>query len=100
MDLHDSRRATADNVYENFDFSYVVKDASGWTAEGPVLEKVVFLEDPDGAGRPSIRGVMTIRFEHDSAVPVEAKAVVRGEEVGNITGGQLSDYVVSDAPAP
>lgn len=99
MDLNESRHRTANNIYENFDFSYSVKDANGWTSDLDTFEKVVFLEDPEDSSRPSIKGVLTVRFEPGSAVPLEAKAVVRGEEVGNITGGKMSDYVV-ELPEP
>ncbi len=94
-DLDADRRATAEAICMNFDFGYPVKDASPWewTKPGTELTRAMFFDD-DAPGLPAVPGTMTVRFAGPGSFePVEAFATVRGEQLGNVTGGRLADYV-------
>jgi hypothetical protein len=99
MSLDTIRRDTAEYIAQNYDFSYEVVDSTGWSTTDPGTEwtKTFYFADPDTRSAPSIPGTFTVRFEGpESYVPVEAFANVRGEIVGNIMGGELTDYIVND----
>ena len=91
-DLEKRRRQIAQNIYENFDFSYQVADDDGWAYNGMnTYTKSVYLQ-PEGDG-DSLKATFTVRFEMHSSLPIEASCLLNGEEIGNITGGKLTDYV-------
>lgn len=99
MDIEASRQATANNIYQNYDFSYYLEDATGWKTDGSPdqMTKVVFFEDPEDKNAPTIKGQFTVHFEPGTAMPTEAVCNVRGEIVGNIMDGELVDYMVEES---
>lgn len=97
MDIDQNRRDTAEYILENFDFSYNVEASQGWSTDGlNEWSKVMYFEDPEDINADTIMGVFTITFEPGTSHPLDASCNVRGEVVGNIMGGTLSDYVVEE----
>lgn len=98
MSLEQSRRDTADEIYINFDFSYHVEDADGWTSEfnGHVFKKVVYLNPDDKEVEGTLRAEFAVRFEDGTNIPFEAVCFLNGEKIGNIMGGTLEDYIVDE----
>lgn len=102
MSSEQSRRDTADNIYLNFDFSYRIADGNGWTSEfeGHVMKKTVFFEPDDPNSDEILQAEFAVRFVGGTNTPYEAVCMFDGEEIGNITGGQLSDYIVDEDETP
>jgi hypothetical protein len=96
MSLSNSRRATAEHIFSEFDFIYSVEDAASWTYNdgGNVIERTVFLTPDSGADTSSLKSNFSIRFEDGSNVPVEIVCNLDGEIIGELSGS-LADYVVS-----
>lgn len=96
MSLSQSRRATAEKIYSEFDFVYLVEDADPWTYDdgGNVIERTVFL-DPDSAdAEDSLKSSFLIRFEDGSNIPTEVVCNLDGEIIGDLSG-DLEDYVMN-----
>jgi hypothetical protein len=99
QDLTASQRATADNLFERYDFSYQVEDAGGWTTsfdgDDVSMTRAVYLQ-ADEPDQDSIRSDFTVRFKDGTNVPHDVVCMLHGEEVGNITSGTFADYVVGE----
>ena len=80
--LDEKRRLAADAEYSTFDFSYEVKDASGWewTTPGNHWEKAVFLF-ADDRDAPSIPGTLHITFRDGSDEIEESHANILGQVI-------------------
>lgn len=101
MRYDESRRDTAEEIYTNYDFGYQVEDAGGWTSEfdGHVMKKVVYLAPDDPETQTNLKAEFAVRFEDGTNIPYDAVCVLDGERIGNITGGELADYVVEGTKA-
>lgn len=98
--LQELRTAQADHIAENFDFSLCVVDGKGWeyTTPGREMTKVYFFENPEDPSGDTVKGHFTVVFENEtSAKAVEAYAAVAGNRVGNLMGGELADYEITEA---
>lgn len=96
MSLSQSRRATAEKIFSEFDFVYLVDDADPWTYDdgGNVIERTVFL-DPDSVdAEDTLKSTFTIRFDDGSNIPTEVVCNLNGEIIGDLSG-DLEDYVVN-----
>jgi hypothetical protein len=87
--LDEKRRLAADEECSTFDFSYEVKDASGWewTTPGNHWEKPIFFF-ADDRDAPSIRGTFHITFHDRSDEIAESHANILGEVIEGRSSSQ------------
>lgn len=102
MSIAESRRATAEKIFEDFDFIYQVEDADSWFYdEGDhTISRTVYLA-PDASDDTveSKKSEFTISFEYGSPVPTDVTCNLDGEIIGELSGN-FEDYVVHIAYTP
>jgi DICT domain-containing protein len=100
MDTIELRNDVADRIFADFEFSVPVVDADGWEFTTPGVEmirKVYF----DTDATQSEAGHLTIVFDGiDSAQPIEAYAMLRGNFAGQLSAADLAKYAEPDAASP
>lgn len=88
-DLERWRRTSADQVFENFDFTYDVATSNGWeySTGDDIWTQTVFLADNENPDGDTIKGVLRVEFEPGTNSVQSCSALINGSEVIEDTMG-------------